>query len=42
MIDGCPELRPAAMEALSSLALQLGKKFKIFIPMIEKVLKKHR
>ena len=30
------------MEALSSLALQLGKKFKIFIPMIEKVLKKHR
>ena len=41
-IDNCPELRPAAMEALSSLALQLGKKFKIFIPMIDKVLKKHR
>ena len=37
VIDNCPEVRPSAMETLSSLALQLGNKFKIFIPMIDKV-----
>ena len=42
LLDNCPELRPAAMEVLASLALQLGKKFKIFIPMIDKVLRRHR
>ena len=38
VIDNCPEVRPSAMETLSSLALQLGNKFKIFIPMIDKVI----
>merc|ERR1719341_2396332 len=41
-IDNSPELRPAAMDALAAIVLQLGKKFKIFIPMVDKVLKKHR
>ena len=41
-IDNCPDLRPAATDALASIILQLGKKFKIFIPMVDKVVKKHR
>ncbi|XP_075183475.1 serine/threonine-protein kinase mTOR [Anomaloglossus baeobatrachus] len=41
-LDVCPELRTTAMDTLSSLVFQLGKKYQIFIPMVNKVLLKHR
>ncbi|XP_040286256.1 serine/threonine-protein kinase mTOR isoform X5 [Bufo bufo] len=41
-LDFCPELRQTAMDTLSSLVFQLGKKYQIFIPMVNKVLLKHR
>ncbi|XP_077105803.1 serine/threonine-protein kinase mTOR isoform X2 [Ranitomeya variabilis] len=41
-LDVCPELRQTAMDTLSSLVFQLGKKYQIFIPMVNKVLLKHR
>ncbi|XP_014662370.1 PREDICTED: serine/threonine-protein kinase mTOR-like [Priapulus caudatus] len=41
-IDTTPELRASAMDTLSALVLQLGKKYEIFIPMVNKVLVKHR
>ncbi|XP_041480411.1 serine/threonine-protein kinase mTOR-like [Lytechinus variegatus] len=41
-LDTTPDLRPVAMDTLSSVVLQLGKKFQIFIPMVNKVLVKHR
>ncbi|XP_040182261.1 serine/threonine-protein kinase mTOR isoform X3 [Rana temporaria] len=41
-LDSSPELRTAAMDTLSSLVFQLGKKYQIFIPMVNKVLVKHR
>ena len=42
VIDSCPELRPSAMDVLAGIVLQLGKKYKIFIPMVDKVIRKHR
>ncbi|MGH0162634.1 UNVERIFIED_CONTAM: hypothetical protein FKN15_004387 [Acipenser sinensis] len=41
-LDGTPELRTTSMDTLSSLVLQLGKKYQIFIPMVNKVMQKHR
>lgn len=41
-LDSSPDLRTAAMDTLSSLVFQLGKKYQIFIPMVNKVLMKHR
>ncbi|KAG9481906.1 hypothetical protein GDO78_010897 [Eleutherodactylus coqui] len=41
-LDVSPDLRPTAMDTLSSLVFQLGKKYQIFIPMVNKVLLKHR
>uniref|UniRef100_A0A0K2TDA5 Serine/threonine-protein kinase TOR n=2 Tax=Lepeophtheirus salmonis TaxID=72036 RepID=A0A0K2TDA5_LEPSM len=41
-LDSCPELRPSAMETLTSLAWQLGKKYTIFIHMVHKVLINHK
>ncbi|XP_071946239.1 serine/threonine-protein kinase mTOR-like [Antedon mediterranea] len=41
-LDSNPALQEAAMEALSSLVLQLGKKYQIFIPMVNKVLTKQK
>ncbi|CAH0563403.1 unnamed protein product [Brassicogethes aeneus] len=41
-IDHCPELRPIAMETLYSLVIQLGRKFVIFVPMVNKVIHKHK
>ena len=41
-LDQTPELRPAAMETLSSIVAQLGKKYAIFVPMVQKVLIKHK
>ena len=39
---GPPELRPAAMDALAQIVAQLGKKYVIFVPLVRKVLVKHR
>uniref|UniRef100_A0A6I8SE13 Serine/threonine-protein kinase TOR n=1 Tax=Xenopus tropicalis TaxID=8364 RepID=A0A6I8SE13_XENTR len=41
-LDMSPDLRITAMDTLSSLVFQLGKKYHIFIPMVNKVLQKHR
>lgn len=41
-IDHSPELRLAAMECLCSLVTQLGKNFSIFVPMVQKVVNKHK
>ncbi|KAM9299260.1 serine/threonine-protein kinase mTOR [Gastrophryne carolinensis] len=41
-LDVSPELRQTGMDTLSSLVFQLGKKYQIFIPMVNKVLLKHR
>ncbi|MEE6485217.1 hypothetical protein FKM82_014211 [Ascaphus truei] len=41
-LDVSPELRPTGMDTLSSLVFQLGKKYQIFIPMVNKVLLRHR
>ncbi|KAL7976198.1 hypothetical protein Chor_008295 [Crotalus horridus] len=41
-LDQSPELRTTAMDTLSSLVFQLGKKYQIFIPMVNKVLMRHR
>ena len=41
-LDTAPELRPAAMDALAAIVEQLGKKYVIFVPLVRKVLVKHR
>ena len=41
-LDKHPDLRPPAMDALASLVSQLGKKYLIFIPMVQEVLIKHK
>ncbi|CAG9812455.1 unnamed protein product [Phaedon cochleariae] len=41
-IDNSPELRGAAVECLCTLVMQLGRKFCVFVPMVQKVLNKHR
>uniref|UniRef100_A0A674NNJ5 Serine/threonine-protein kinase TOR n=1 Tax=Takifugu rubripes TaxID=31033 RepID=A0A674NNJ5_TAKRU len=41
-LDSTPELRSTSMDTLSSLVFQLGKKYQIFIPMVNKVMLKHR
>lgn len=41
-IDNCPELRLTAIETLCSLMQQLGRKFTIFVPLIQKVMTKHK
>ncbi|GBN02820.1 Serine/threonine-protein kinase mTOR, partial [Araneus ventricosus] len=41
-LDTVPDLRPTAMDTLCSVVIQLGKKYQIFIPMVHKVLTKHR
>uniref|UniRef100_T1ISC3 Serine/threonine-protein kinase TOR n=1 Tax=Strigamia maritima TaxID=126957 RepID=T1ISC3_STRMM len=41
-LDSTPELRHVAMETLTALVVQLGKKYEIFVPMVHKVLAKHR
>ena len=37
VVDNCSELRPAAMETLCCLMVQLNQRYKIFIPMVKKV-----
>ena len=41
-IENTPELRSVAMETLASLVSQMGVKYKIFIPMAQKVLNRNR
>ncbi|CAL1276555.1 unnamed protein product [Larinioides sclopetarius] len=41
-LDTVPDLRATAMDTLCSVVIQLGKKYQIFIPMVHKVLTKHR
>ncbi|XP_034935910.1 serine/threonine-protein kinase mTOR [Chelonus insularis] len=41
-LDQCPELRNTAMDTLCSLLMQLGKKYQIFIPLVQKVMTKHK
>lgn len=41
-LDTCPELRDTAMETLCSLVIQLGKKYIIFVPLVAKVMAKHK
>lgn len=43
VLDGdCPELKSSAMETLCTLVYQLGADYAIFVPMINKLLVKHR
>lgn len=42
VLDTSPELRNVAMDTLSSLVMQLGKKYITFIPMVKKVMLRHR
>ena len=37
-----PDLRMPAMDTLTALVYQLGKKYKIFIPMVDKVILKQK
>ncbi|GAB6019044.1 hypothetical protein CHUAL_000671 [Chamberlinius hualienensis] len=41
-LNATPELRITAMDTLCALVVQLGRKFQIFIPMVNQVLSKHR
>ena len=41
-LDTTPELRPAAMDTLAAIVAQLGKKYVIFVPLVRKVLVRHR
>lgn len=41
-LDQCPELRNTAMDTLCALLIQLGKKYQIFIPLVQKVMTKHK
>lgn len=41
-LDQSPELRSTAMDTLCALVIQLGKKFQIFIPLVQKTMTKHK
>lgn len=41
-IDHSPELRISALECLCLLVTKLGKNFRTFVPMVQKVLNKHK
>lgn len=40
-LDTTPELRDNCMDTLASLVIQFGPKFQVFIPMVQRVIKKH-
>lgn len=42
VLETVPDLRSAAMDTLASLVLQLNKKYQIFIPMVRRVLTRHK
>ncbi|KAI8439629.1 hypothetical protein MSG28_013348 [Choristoneura fumiferana] len=41
-MDTCAPLRPTAMDTLCALIVQLGRKYMDFIPLVQKVVTKHR
>ncbi|XP_077275474.1 serine/threonine-protein kinase Tor isoform X1 [Temnothorax americanus] len=41
-LDQCPELRGTAMDTLCAVVMQLGKKYQIFIVLVQKVMTKHK
>jgi FKBP12-rapamycin complex-associated protein len=41
-LDQCPELRSPACETLCALLLQLGPKFQIFLPLVQRAMARHR
>jgi len=41
-LDQCPELRSTAMDTLCAVVMQLGKKYQIFIVLVQKVMTKHK
>lgn len=41
-MDQTPELRTSAMDTLCALVMQLGKKYEIFINLVNRVVTKHR
>ncbi|XP_076166943.1 serine/threonine-protein kinase Tor isoform X1 [Ptiloglossa arizonensis] len=41
-LDQCPELRNTAMDTLCALVIQLGRKYQIFISLVQKVMTKHK
>lgn len=41
-LDQCPELRGQACETLCALLIQLGPKFQIFLPLVQRVMTKHK
>ena len=42
VLDTTPELRYTAMDTLSAIVVQMGRRYEIFIPMVNKVLLKHK
>lgn len=42
VLESSPDLRIPAMQTLCSMVLQLNKKYKVFIPLVQKVIVKHR
>lgn len=41
-LDSVPELQTAAMDTLCAMVMQMGPKFTIFIPMVQRVIQKHK
>lgn len=41
-LDTCAECRNTAMETLCALVLQLGRKYRIFVPLVSRVITKHK
>lgn len=42
ILENNPELRTFAMQTLCSLVIQLGKKYLVFVPLVHRVMAKHR
>lgn len=41
-LDQTPDLRNTAMETLCALVMQLGRKYRIFVPLVSRVISRHR
>uniref|UniRef100_A0A182JMR8 Serine/threonine-protein kinase TOR n=1 Tax=Anopheles atroparvus TaxID=41427 RepID=A0A182JMR8_ANOAO len=42
VLDNYPELRPVALTTLCSIMIQLGRKFLVFVPLVNRVMLKHK
>ena len=42
ILETCPDLYPTAMEVLCCMMVQLGSRYKIFIPMVKKAMVQHK